>query len=75
MLESIEEEETYLSPSGLKFKVLHHARHAQDCSWPMVVYTNLEPTKDAPTGTVWVIAESIFLRTFSCCNPLGSSAG
>lgn len=65
MLEVIEENETYTSPSGLKFKVLSLARHAQDCSWPMVVYTNLEPTKDAPTGTIWVIAESIFLRTFS----------
>lgn len=65
MLETIEENETYMSPSGLKFKVLHLARHAQDCSWPMVVYTNLVPTKDAPVGTIWTIAESIFLRTFS----------
>lgn len=65
MLENIEELREYKSPSGLRFKVLSLARHAQDCSWPMVVYTNLEPTSDAPTGTVWVIAESIFLRTFS----------
>jgi hypothetical protein len=65
MLETIEEKGEYLSPSGLRFKVLSLARHAQDCSWPMVVYTNLEPTRDAPTGTVWVIAESIFLRTFT----------
>lgn len=65
MLETIEKDETYRSPSGIKFKVLYLARHAQDCSWPMVVYMNLEPTKDAPTGTVWTIAESIFMRTFS----------
>ena len=44
---------------------MHLGRHAQDCSWPMVVYTNLEPTMDAKAGTVWVIAESIFLKTFS----------
>lgn len=65
MLESIEEQREYKSPSGLRFKVLSLARHAQDCSWLKVVYTNLEPTYDAPTGTVWVVAESIFLRTFS----------
>lgn len=62
---AVEPGRTYRSPSGLKFEVLYLARHAQDCSWPMVVYRNLEPTKDAPTGTVWTIAESIFLRTFS----------
>lgn len=64
-LRAVEPGKTYRSPSGLKFEVLYLARHAQDCSWPMVVYRNLEPTKDAPTGTVWTIAESIFLRTFS----------
>lgn len=65
MLESYEEGGEYKSPSGLRFKVLFKAQHGQDCSWPMVVYTNLEPTKDAPTGKIWTIAESIFLRTFS----------
>lgn len=65
MLDRIDVNVEYLSPSGLRFKVLALARHAQDCSWPMVVYTNLVPTKDAPTGTVWVIAESIFLKVFS----------
>ncbi len=65
MIEIVEKDREYLSPSGLRFQVLHVGRHAQDCSWPMVVYTNLEPTRDAPTGTVWVIAESIFLRTFT----------
>lgn len=65
MLVDYEEHHDYRSPSGIRFKVLHKARHAQDCSWPMVVYINLEPTKDAKAGTVWTIAESIFLRTFS----------
>lgn len=65
MLESYEEGVDYKSPSGLRFKVLHKAQHGQDCSWPMVVYTNVEPTHDAPPGKIWVIAESIFMRTFS----------
>lgn len=65
MLESIEEGKVYRSPSGFRFQVLGLARHAQDCSWPMVVYVNLEPTKDAKAGTLWTIAESIFMRTFS----------
>lgn len=65
MLTLVEKDKTYISPSGIPFKVLSLARHAQDCSWSMIVYMNLEPTKDAPIGTVWTIAESIFLRTFS----------
>lgn len=65
MLYEIEAGKTYKSKSGLLFKVLHLARHAQDCSWPMVVYVNLDPTKDAPEGTVWTVAEYVFLKTFS----------
>lgn len=65
MLEVVEEKKTYKSPTGKEFVVLHVGRHAQDCSWPMVVYQNILPTEDAPAGTVWVIAESIFMRTFS----------
>lgn len=60
----VEEGRTYLSGSGREFRVLHCARHGQDCSHPMVVYTNLEPTSDAPAGTVWVISESIFIQRF-----------
>lgn len=55
----------YLSPSGLPFKVLHRAKHGQDCSWPMVVYTNLTPTHDRPAGEIWVIAESLFMKQFT----------
>lgn len=69
MLSAIELNKEYRSPSGILFKVLYLARHAQDCSWPMVVYVNLEPTKDAAVGQVWTIAESIFLRTFSEYKP------
>lgn len=65
MLETVEAGKAYSSPSGLPFKVTAVGRHAQDCSWPMVVYVNLIPTHDAPAGVTWVIAESIFLRTFS----------
>lgn len=65
MIEAVEKGVVYKSPSGLRFEVLFIGKHGQDCSWPMVVYTNLEATKDASIGTVWVIAESIFLRTFS----------
>jgi len=65
MLESVEEEREYRSPTGILFKVLHLGQHGQDCSWPMVVYTNLEPTRDAPIGKIWVIAESLFLKQFS----------
>lgn len=65
MIEHIEEGRLYKSPSGLIFKVLHMARHAQDCSWPMVVYTNLTKTIDSEPGTIWVISESIFIKNFT----------
>jgi len=65
MLENVEEDREYLSPSGLRFKVLHLGKHGQDCSWPMVIYTNLEPTHDRPANEVWVIAESLFIKQFS----------
>jgi hypothetical protein len=50
------------SRSGIRFEVQAVGRHAQDCSWPMVVYTNLEPTEDAPAGTTWVLDELIFIK-------------
>lgn len=65
MLESVEKDREYLSPSGLRFRVLHLGKHGQDCSWPMVVYTNLEPTHDRPANEIWVIAESLFIKQFS----------
>lgn len=65
MLREIEDGVTYLSKVGLPFRVLHKAKHGQDCTVPMVVYVNLTPTFDAPTGTVWTVSESFFLGRFS----------
>ena len=65
MLSEVNEGESYLSGSGIKFKVLHLAKHAQDCSIPMVVFSNLEPTKDYGVGSIWVIEESLFMKKFS----------
>ncbi len=65
MLIEVEEQKIYWSPSGLRFKVLHLAKHAQDCSYPMVVFTNLEPTHDRPAGEIWVLSESMFIQQFS----------
>ena len=64
MLNFVDEGDKVVSHSGIKFKVLHKGRHAQDCSIPMVVYTNLEPTVDSETGTIWVMEESLFLKRF-----------
>lgn len=64
MIECIEVGKTYKSKSDRKFKVLYIARHAQDCSHSMVVYTNLEPTIDAPINTIWVLSETIFIKRF-----------
>ena len=58
----------YLSPSGIKFKLLHKAKHGQDCSLAMIVYTNIEPTHDRPVGEIWVITESLFIRLFKETN-------
>jgi hypothetical protein len=65
MIETINPLEVYKSSKGIKFKVLHLGRHGQDCSIPMVVYTNIEKTSDADIGTIWVISESIFLNRFN----------
>jgi hypothetical protein len=64
MIYEVEENKEYLSPSGLRFKVLHRAKHGQDCSYPMVVYTNLEPTHDRPANEIWTIGESLFMKQF-----------
>ena len=64
MLYEVEVNREYLSPSGLTFKVLHRAKHGQDCSYPQVVYTNLTATHDRPAGEIWVIAESLFMKQF-----------
>lgn len=57
--------ETYKSKSGNRFKVINIARHAQDCSRTMIVFTNIDKTIDSPAGTVWVLSESLFLKRFN----------
>lgn len=69
MLQQIEPNKKYISESGFLFRVIYLAKHGQDCSHPMVVYTNLEPTADQPAGQIWTIAESIFLKRFSVPEP------
>lgn len=70
MLQTVEPNKKYISESGFTFRVLFLAKHGQDCSYPMVVYTNLEPTADQPAGQIWTIAESIFLKRFSEPEPV-----
>ena len=64
MLLEVEVGKRYLSTSGYLFEVKGLAAHAQDCSITMVIYVNLEPTFDAPSGRTWVLEESIFLKRF-----------
>lgn len=68
MIEEVVPDRIYESESGFLFIVTGLAKHGQDCSYPQVVYTNLEPTKDMPAGQSWVIAESIFMKRFSELN-------
>lgn len=49
--------------SGTLFRVALLAKHGQDCSERQVVYYNEEPTKDYPVGELWVVSESIFIKT------------
>ena len=52
MICEIEENKIYKSLSNTKFKVLNKAKHAQDCSIPMIVYTNIEDTFDSKIGII-----------------------
>lgn len=65
MLLEVEVGQTYWSQGGYRCKVLHTGRHGQDCSISMVVYTNLVGTFDSPPGIIWVLEESIFLKSFN----------
>ena len=67
MICEIEENKIYKSLSNTKFKVLYKAKHAQDCSITMIVYTNIEDTFDSKIGIIWVIEESLFLKRFTEC--------
>lgn len=65
MIMEAEVGKVYVSGKGTPFRVLHKARHGQDCSHPMVVYMNMQDTEDSPAGTVWVVSESLFIKKFS----------
>lgn len=64
MLYEVTEGVTYHSPSGVPFLVIGKAAHGQDCSLGMVIYKNLTATKDYAPGKIWVIEETLFLKTF-----------
>lgn len=65
MIDEIIAGRIYSSPTGVPFIVIFNAAHGQDCSLPMVVYQNVEATKDYPPGKIWTIEESLFLKQFS----------
>lgn len=65
MISEISDGGVYKSRTGIHFKVLYRAKHAQDCSISMIVYTNLSDTFDSKRGTIWVISETLFLKMFS----------
>lgn len=64
MIEDIITGHIYSSHSGVPFIVIAKAAHGQDCSLSMLVYQNLEPTKDYPAGKIWVEPESLFMQQF-----------
>lgn len=64
MIYEIKKGKTYASKSGFLFRVLHIAKHGQDCSLPMIVYKALTDTTDCKAGQVFTISESIFLNRF-----------
>lgn len=65
MISDITENFIYCSPSGIPFRVKEIAAHGQDCSLSMIVYENLEATKDYPAFKTWVLPESLFVKQFS----------
>ena len=65
MISDITENFIYCSPSGIPFRVKEIASHGQDCSLSMIVYENLEATKDYPALKTWVLPESLFVKQFS----------
>lgn len=65
MIFSVKPGEVYYSPSGIPFKVIEIVKHGQCCMRDMVLYENLEDTKDAKAGKHWVIDKGMFLKAFS----------
>lgn len=55
----------YLSAKHkIPFKVLFIGSHGQDCTVPMITYTNMIDTDNKKAGHIWSIEESIFLNRF-----------
>lgn len=65
MIFSVKPGVIYYSPSGIPFKVTEIVKHGQCCMRDMVLYENLEDTKDAKAGKRWVIDKGMFLKAFS----------
>jgi len=65
MIREVELNQIYLSRTGIKFKTMYRAKHAQDCSISNIIYTNLEDTLDTKAGEIWVLSESLFLKLFN----------
>lgn len=56
--------EVYYTKSGRPYRVTSRSWYGNNCSIPMINYTNLTPTRDKPTGHHWVLEESLFLKNF-----------
>ncbi len=63
-IREVEEGQVYYSPSRIPFQVIARGKHAQDCTIPMVIFTNLLPTPDQPQGVIWTLEESVFLSIY-----------
>ncbi|QYW05038.1 hypothetical protein pEaSNUABM21_00024 [Erwinia phage pEa_SNUABM_21] len=65
MISDIDIGHYYCSASGIPFRVKERAAHGQDCSLSMIVFENVEATKDYPVGQTWVLPESLFVKQYS----------
>lgn len=63
--ENIKKDLLVRSGRGRIFKILNRGRYGFNCSVSMISYTNLEPTDDAPAGTVWFLEEDFFIKKFT----------
>lgn len=63
-IREVEVGQVYYSPTRIPFQVLARGKHAQDCTIPMIIFTNLIPTLDQPKGVIWTLEESVFLNIY-----------
>lgn len=57
-----------VSERGTKVIPLDRVWYGHDCTIPMIVYTNPEPTQDKPAWHRWVLEEDLFLKQFTAVN-------